>query len=347
MPMPSDPVSSPHPDMSLAAKVHWLKQPATYPHTPTRIDTIETHMSWVFLADEYVYKLKKPVRYSFLDFSTVEARRRDCEAELRLNRRLAPDVYLDVVPLILGADGNARLGGVGQVLDWLVHMRRLPADRMLDHAIRHHAVDEDALRRAALRLADFYKGSPPIRMEPSEYRRRFDNDIRDNLLDLTQPRYGMPMELCRRIASAQILFLQQCPELLDERVRAGRIIEAHGDLRPEHVCLRLEPVFIDCLEFNREFRILDAADELAFLAMECERLGAPDVGQVFLDTYRHVTGDHPPEDLLHFYKSYRACLRAKIAVWHLDDPTVAEPAKWSKLGMDYLRLADDYMTGDH
>lgn len=344
--MPADPTNSYHPDGLLATKVRWLKRPATYPHTPTRIDTIETHMSWVFLADEHVYKLKKPVRYGFLDFSTLAARRRDCEEELRLNRRLAPDVYLDVLPLTLGSDGNARLGGTGEVLDWLVHMRRLPADRMLDYVIRHNTVDEDAVRRAALRLADFYDKSPPIAMAPSEYRQRFAADIRATLLDLTQPRYGMPVELCERIASAQLRFLQQYPALFDERVHAGRIIEAHGDLRPEHVCLCPEPVFIDCLEFNREFRILDAADELAFLAMECERLGAPRIGRIFPDTYRSATGDDPPEELVRFYKSYRAFLRAKIAVWHLDDPTVADPAKWSRTTVDYLYRAEGYMIVD-
>src|SRR5690606_17535290 len=163
-PMPSDPSHRLQQPPSLAAKVHWLQQPATYPHAPQRIDAIETHMSWVFLADEYVYKLKKPVRRDFLDFSTLEARHRNCEEELRLNRRLAPEVYLNVVPLTIDAAGTVRLGGQGEVLDWLVRMRRLPAECMLDYAIRHGTVRDDEIRRLALRLAEFYAASAPIRM---------------------------------------------------------------------------------------------------------------------------------------------------------------------------------------
>jgi aminoglycoside phosphotransferase family enzyme len=128
-------------------------------------------------------------------------------------------------------------------------------------------------------------------------------------------------------------------------VRAGKIIEAHGDLRPEHIWLGEEPVVIDCLEFKREFRILDIADELAYLAMECEHMGAPAVGQIFLETYGEVTKDKPPDKLLHFYKSYRATLRAKISIWHIKDSKVRNPSKWSSLAREYLQLADDHTRG--
>ncbi|MBC7294150.1 MAG: hypothetical protein H5T84_08655, partial [Thermoleophilia bacterium] len=116
-------------------------------------------------------------------------------------------------------------------------------------------------------------------------------------------------------------------------------------LRPEHIWLGPEPVVIDCLEFEREFRILDTADELSFLAMECERLGAPSVGQSFLETYSEYTGDKPPEKLLHFYKSYRAALRAKITIWHIKDSEVRNPSKWSNLAGEYLRLAEAHTRG--
>lgn len=339
------PTDKSQPDASLEAKLRHLRQPATYPHAPKRIDAVETHMSWVFLADQYVYKLKKPVRYAFLDFSTSEARRRDCEEELRLNRRLAPDVYLAVMPLTLDADTNIRVAGKGEVVDWLVHMRRLPADCMLDYAIRHGTVTADEVHRLASRLANFYRTLQPLPMDSDAYRQRFAADIHANRTELIQPKYGMPADRVGHVATALLSFLQHRAALFDERVRAGRIVEAHGDLRPEHICLRPDPVIIDCLEFNREFRILDAADELAFLALECERLGAPDIGEAIFDTYRRATGDTPPEELVHFYKSYRALLRAKIAAWHITDAGVPDPERWTSLALEYLGLGERYIAG--
>jgi aminoglycoside phosphotransferase family enzyme len=133
--------------------------------------------------------------------------------------------------------------------------------------------------------------------------------------------------------------------VFDARVRARRIIEAHGDLRPEHICLTDPPVIIDCLEFNRNLRLLDPVDELSFLGLECERLGAPLVGATMLDLYREATGDAPAEELIAFYKSYRACLRAKIAAWHLRDSEIREPEKWPALARTYLELANAHAAG--
>jgi aminoglycoside phosphotransferase family enzyme len=295
-------------------------------------------MSWVFLTDAEAWKLKKPVRYDYLDFSTPEARRRNCEEEVRLNRRLSPEVYLGLAPLTIDARGDLQLAGKGEVIDWLVRMRRLPADRMLDRAIGDRTVSAADARKVGALLARFYKQAPPVAMTASEYRSRLAADVLASRQELANPEYGLPVDLLESIASAQLAFLKQESELFDDRARAGKIIEAHGDLRPEHICLEREPVIIDCLEFNRDFRILDPASELAFLALECERLGAPWVGDLILATYRDETGDRPPERLLVFYKSYHACLRAKIAVWHLKDHE--DWAKWTNKATRYLRLAD-------
>lgn len=140
---------------TLDAKVEALRQPSIYPENPSRVTALETHMSWVFLTDDRAYKLKKPVRYEFLDFSTIEARRHDCEEELRLNWRLAKDVYLDVVPLVADADGNLHLGGDGVAVDWLVKMRRLPAERTLQEAIRNNSYTDDDIARVASLLSRF------------------------------------------------------------------------------------------------------------------------------------------------------------------------------------------------
>jgi aminoglycoside phosphotransferase family enzyme len=256
---------------------------------------------------------------------------------VRLNRRLAPEVYLGIAPLILDRQGRMRLGGEGKPIDWLVVMRRLPADRMLDRAIADQTVSESDAREVGFRLARFYKQAPPVAITASEYRRRLVADVCANRQELAKPEYALPADLLESITDAQLNFLSHESELFDARVRAGRIIEAHGDLRPEHICLESEPVIIDCLEFNRDFRILDPVSELAFLALECERLGAVWVGDLILKTYSDETGDRPPGRLLAFYKSFHACLRAKIAVWHLQDHE--DWAKWTDKARRYLRLA--------
>jgi aminoglycoside phosphotransferase family enzyme len=332
-------------DRSCAAlddKVAFLKRPESYPDRPARVDTVETHMSWVFLTDRFAYKLKKPVRYEFLDFSTLGARHWDCREELRLNRRLAPEVYLDVVALTADPDGELRLEGAGEILDWLVKMRRLPAERMLDRAIGGGRATRSDVAGVAGKLAAFYKSCQPVPIAPSDYRERLQADVGANLRELVLPDYRLPAATARRAAAAQLQLLGCEPELFAERVRAGRVVEAHGDLRAEHVCLGAAPVIIDCLEFNREFRTLDPADELAFLALDCERLGAPWIRDLLFDVYRRTTGDRPPERLVHFYTSHRACLRAKIAIWHLREAEVRQPERWRGLARTYLRLADGY-----
>ncbi|HEX5082326.1 MAG TPA: hypothetical protein VFY40_09780 [Blastocatellia bacterium] len=296
-------------------------------------------MSWVFLTDKHAWKLKKPVRRDFLDFSTLEARRRDCEEELRLNRRLAADVYYDTAPLTVDSQGDMRLAGDGETIDWLVKMRRLPADLMLDQAIANRTVSAADARKIGALLARFYMRSLPVEMTAAEYRKRLTDNLHANQRELENPAYAMPADLLESITRAQLGFLEQEGELLDRRAQNGKIIEAHGDLRPEHICLEREPVIIDCLEFNRDFRILDTVSELAFLALECERLGAPQIGDLILDTYSDETGDRPPVQLLAFYKSYHACLRAKIAVWHLKDHGINDTVKWTGRAKHYLHLA--------
>ena len=147
----------------------------------------------------------------------------------------------------------------------------------------------------------------------------------------------------RQRAPGSSRLLDREPALFDERARTGRIVEGHGDLRPEHICLLPEPQIIDCLEFSRDFRILDPADELAFLALECERLGAPGLKRTIFDAYTEFSGDAPPATLVHFYQSYRACMRAKIALWHLKEPALRDSRIWPAQARDYLRLARDHV----
>ncbi len=329
--------------VGLARKVAFLRQPESYPEGPSAIEVIETHMSWVFLTDRFVYKLKKPVRHAFLDFSSLAARRHDCEEELRLNRRLAPDVYLGIVALRRDAAGAMRFGDDGEVIEWLVRMRRLPAERMLDNLLLNQAVTEADIAKLARLLARFYRAAEPAGLEPAQYRRRFIEDVEANFEALATPAFRLPRQTVERVGTAQLGFLEQAAGEIEARVGTGRVIEAHGDLRPEHICLLDPPKIIDCLEFNRDFRLLDAADELAFLAMECDRLDAPFVGRVLFATYAAETGDRPPQRLIDFYKSYRAGLRAKLAIWHIREPGMRGARAWRELARQYLRLADDYL----
>jgi len=324
----------------LRAKVAFLSRPESYPERPAAVEVVQTHMSCVFLTDRHAWKLKKPVRQDYLDFSTLEARRKDCEEELRLNRRLARDVYLDVVPLTIAAGGALQLQGDGQVVEWLLRMRRLPRRLMLDQAIREGSVDRGDVRRFALALGDFYRHAEAEAMDPAAYRLRFENGVRETLRELSSPEYGLPPELIQSAAARLPAALRTQAATLERRAGERRIVEGHGDLRPEPVCIGPEPLFIDCLEFNREWRLLDPADELAYLAMECEFAGAPWIGEVALETYREATGDEPPAALVGFYKAYRAAVRAKLSAWHLKDhPDPADQGKWIARAQRYLELA--------
>lgn len=339
-------VSANTPLPSLADKVGFLRDPAHYPAPTRSVETVETHISWVFLTESYAYKLKKPLRCGYLDFSTLEARRIDCEEEVRLNRRLAAAVYLGVLPLVLGDDG-LRLGGRGPPVDWLVKMRRLPAARMLDSLIRSRTVTEAPIRQLARLLASFYAGARAEPMGAARYRARLAQQIAESGHELARTEFGLPRARVVRLAAAQTEFVQRQASVLDERVARGRIVEGHGDLRPEHVCLLPDPVVIDCLEFKRDYRILDPLDELGYLALECERLGMPEIGPWLLIAYAEASGDMWPAALLHFYQSCRAALRAKLAVWHLtdvDDGRRQAPEKWVAAARDYLGLAERHIA---
>lgn len=326
----------------IEAKVEFLSRPRAYGDGAARVDVVETHMSWIFLTGRFAYKLKKPIRFERLDFRTLDARRSNCEAEVRLNRRLAPTVYLGTVPLTFAPAEGLRLDGTGTTVDWLVKMRRLPRDRMLDSALIAGEVPRVPLRNAGLLLARFYRDAPPVATGTAAYRHRFAAGIAENRRHLLDPAYGLPAGQVERVCEGQARFVATRGSRLDQRAEACHIVEAHGDLRPEHICLGDPPEIIDCLEFDRDLRLLDPVDELSFLALECERLGDSAVGDIVLALYRDVTGDAPAEDLIAFYKAYRACVRAKIAIWHLRDGPPREPAKWPALARTYLDLASAY-----
>ncbi len=321
------------------AKVAFLRHGEAYPDSPSEVAVLETHMSWVFLAGPHAYKLKKPVRHEGLDFTTMEGRRLDCEAELRLNRRLALDVYLDVVPLVADEAGRLALAGRGRVVDWLVKMRRLSEDAMLDRAIGTGRVDASHIHKIAQCLVEFYRRAERVRVSGLHYREKLERAIHADLCELDNLAWRLSGSLVRGIPERQLERLQRDAALFDERAQADKIVDGHGDLRPEHICIEAEPVIIDCLEFNQELRLADPADELAFLALECERLGAPSIGERILAAYEDLSGDRPDPRLVRFYRDYRAYRRAKIAIWHLRDHLGRDLDKWRRQAKHYLELA--------
>jgi aminoglycoside phosphotransferase family enzyme len=210
---------------------------------------------------------------------------------------------------------------------------------MLDRLIEKGPLAEEDVRPAALHLARFYAKAPPIELAPATYREGLGEGTCDDLRELGRPEFRLPAERVAALARTQLQFLERRAALFNRRIGEGRIVEGHGDLRPEHVCLSPEPAIIDCLEFSRDLRLLDPVDELAFLALECGRLGKPVVGTWFFAAYRGVTGDTPPESLVRFHRTYRALRRARIAIWHLDDPELPDREKWRDRALRYLELA--------
>ena len=320
-------------------KLDFLADPRHYPDRPARVALVETHFAWVFVTDRYAYKMKKPMRRATMDYRTVARRERACRNEIRLNRRLAPSVYVGVVPLVRTPSGDLALGGGSRVVDWLVKMHRLPASRMLDRMIVRHTVTAADLAALSAVLAAFFKRARRVPMEAARYEKVLRARTLRNARDLRAPDLGLNRATIDAVSRAQLAFLTDATPLVAPR--GATLIDGHGDLRPEHVCLASRPCVIDCLEFDPELRRLDPAEEIAFLALECAHLGASWVCEELLRGYRAAMRDPVPDALVHFYMSQRAATRAKIAAWHVRDPRYGR-RQWIARANAYLADALHY-----
>jgi aminoglycoside phosphotransferase family enzyme len=317
-------------DCSLADKVAWLKG-----RLRAGDEAIETHFAWVFLCDDRAWKLRKPVRRDPMDYSSLDARRRGSEAEVRLNRRLAPDVYLGTRALTCTSRGQFAIGGEGTVVDWLVEMRRLDRHRMLDEMLAQARTSEQDLRPLVELLGRFYAREAPAVTDGAALESRLQAQVAANHRVIAALDPGGADTL----RSAQLAFIESRRNLLDARATGGCVVEAHGDLRPEHMLLDDPPAVIDCLEFDRNLRILDRAEELEFLAMECARIGQPAAGTWFARECLAQLRDDVPLPLQCFYRSHRAATRAKLYVWRAGEPNDGNLEQWFATARDYLRLA--------
>jgi len=330
-----------------ATTVRFLRQPRTYPERPRQVEVIETHFAWVFLTDAYAYKLKKPVFRGPMDYRTIAARKRACCDELILNRRLAPQTYLDVLPITRGSDGALALGetGHGRIVDWVVKMRRLEAARMLDRTISEDHLHMHDLTALVARLTRFFDAAVRQPMSSSRYIEHLAARTARNQRELCARDLRLNQRLVTRITGMQFAFLAEQESSVG--ARAELLIDGHGDLRPEHVFLGSdcdEPCVIDCLEFDAGLRWLDPAEEVAFLALECRMLGAPTVSRTLLACYRSTALTPPDVPIMDFYMSQSALTRAKLAAWHVRDPQIARHAPaWRTRAHRYLLLAAQYI----
>lgn len=334
------PPRSPYPAPDLRAKIAFLSAPRAYPHRPSQVRPIETHMSWLFLTGSTVYKFKKPVKFPFLDFSTLGRRRHYCEAELRLNRRLADDIYRRLVPLCVDAEGELNLDGRGKVVEWLIEMEQLPHADMLDVRLRNGRVSPGEITAVAERLGHFYARARSQRSAGYAYLRHLEIESGVNRKLLTHRRCGLPSSRTTAVLDRVEALLDRFKPAIVERVRSGCVIEGHGDLRPEHVVLGPTPRLIDCLEFDRSMRLLDPYDETNYLGLECEMLGAAWIRPLLLKTVDQLVGRPPDAGLLGFYGAFRAVLRARICVAHLLDQVPMDPERWPREAERYLDVAE-------
>ena len=335
--------------ISLERKVAALHCADIYPEGAGTVEERESHMSWVFLTERFAYKMKKPVKFPRLDFSTLALRKGQCENELVLNRRLAPAVYLGLMGMTCDKEGRISLDGPGETVEWLVRMVRLPTERKLERLIEEGRAQGQEIKAdiaaAAELLMRFYRSAPPVHMPAEEYRLRFVSEIASITAELLSPQFGLPADLIDGAAARLQAFVAN--EAALRGGRAPRVIDAHGDLRPQHIYVGPEPAIIDCLEFDRELRLRDPLDELSFLRLECDRLSDPRPGDLFIERYRQMLEDPAPAELVCFYGAFRAFERAKLAIGHLEDPDSPDPAyaaKWRERALTYVRLAEGYST---
>ncbi|HXV28927.1 MAG TPA: hypothetical protein VD840_01220 [Sinorhizobium sp.] len=329
---------------ALDAKLRFLADPASYPEPPGRIQAKETHMSWVFIADDWVLKLKKPVKRSFLDFSTIAARKFYCDEELRLNRRLARETYRTVRPLYSSETGDLTFEPTTRVADWLVEMRRLPANEMLDARIAANRITSEEISRIADRLARFYFERRPEIADGPAYLRHLLEEHEINRVTLLRPEFDLAAFDVDALITWVGAGLCDMRGSIEARITQGKIVEGHGDLRPEHVCLIEPPQIIDCLEFNRSMRIIDPYDELNYLGLECEVLGAGWIRPLLLSALERTIGNRPDERLIALYGGFRALLRARLCLVHLVEHPIREAGKWRPLALAYLDAARQRMS---
>ena len=337
----------------------WLDQmlvPSFYPEDTSKVELVQTHISWVFVCDEFVYKIKKPVDFGFLDFTTLEKRRHFIEEELRLNRRLCPDIYLDFLALRKQEDGQyilgERDGGGGEVVEWVLKMKRMPEAGMMQGMIRREEIEGVHIDRIVERLVPFYRSAATGGwVDQYGTLEKVWFNIQENF-DQTKPFLGslLDEEKYQRIVQYNRDFVETKRGLFEERISEHMIREGHGDLYSANICFDEEKGDVycfDCIEFNERFRCGDIACDLGFLAMDLDFHGLPWFERRLEDEFAQAYGDGSLTLLMDFYKCYRAYVRAKIGCFMFNDQGLDSEAreKAREDAINYFALAFRYAGG--
>jgi aminoglycoside phosphotransferase family enzyme/predicted kinase len=336
---------------ALPAHVQALRSKGAYPSPPKRIELIQTHISYVFLADDEVFKVKKPVDLGFVDFTTLAKRKAACEAEVRLNRRgCSAGVYLGVEPITRDSFGRFHIGGDGETVDYAVHMKRLPADRMMDRLLEQDAVDFEMIGRLTARVVSLHEGAERgdkiTRIGGATTLAKNWRETLGQMRSFVGNTLGQPR--LQRIEAYATPFMPVEADLLKRRETEGWIRDCHGDMRSDAVCfddsLPGGICIYDCIEFNDALRYGDTALDVAFLAMDLDYRGQPDLSDLSIGLYTPAIGDAELPLLLNFYKCYRACVRGKVeSLLSLDAGVpVRKRSQARRRAQAYFRLAEDY-----
>ena len=330
-----------------AQLIQSLRDASLFDHPVEGFQLIETHISWVLLTGMYAYKIKKPLNLGFLDFSTLDKRRHYCEEELRLNRRLAPQIYVDVVP-ITGSPDAPRLHGPGQPIEYAVRMVQFPQEAQLDRVLARGELTRDILDRLCDRVAAFHAEAPPAAQDsPFGLPERLYQPIKENfehilpVIEAQQSQTDRLRALRKRTDAAY----RRLYETFIRRKREGLVRECHGDMHLANIALfHGEIVIFDCIDFNESLRWIDVMSELAFLVMDLEERGHPKLARRALNRYLEATGDYAGLDVLRFYQVYRAMVRAKVACIRLHQEALGsdESEKLTEQYQGYLALAETY-----
>ncbi len=322
-----------------------LLERAAYPEPTSTVQLIQTHISWVFLTDRFAYKMKKPVDLGFLNFTTLRRRHYYLEQELILNRRLCPEIYLAVVPVVENG-GGVRVGGAGKPLEYLLRMVRMPQERMMDEVADRGELRREHLDRIIARLVPFYRQAatgPRINKfgEPAVLTYNQEENFSQTAALVGQM---LSRELFEEIRAYGRDFLARHRELFRRRIREGRIRDCHGDLHMRNICLADGIYIFDCIEFNPRFRYGDVAADIDFLAMDLDFHGLKDLSRYFVARFAAAADDPELLSVLDFYKCYRAYVRGKINAVAASEPELSEPARAqaARAARAYFALAGEY-----
>ncbi len=330
---------------NLPGYIRALLQPQIYDHPADDIGLVQTHISFVLLAGDFVYKFKKPVDFGFLDFSSLEKRHHCCEQELLLNRRLCPDIYLGLVTVNREGDTFVLNGG-GEVVEYGVKMARMPEERMMVNLVREGRVGRAEIDALVDVLVPFYRNAERNEeIDGYGTARSVGVNVLENF-DQTKGFVGngaIDQQRFDAISSWARDFLRR-EELFQARIDAGRIRDCHGDLYSANICLADKVYIYDCIEFNRRFRYCDVASDIAFLAMDLDFHGLQELSDYCIERFRDLSQDPGIMDMLNFYKCYRAYVRGKIGLFTAADPAVDEAVRQSAIkgAADYFALAESY-----